>query len=359
MKRNTLIIIIVAVVIVAVAGVAVLLMGSPGKGTTQYATFQLDWVPGGAHLPYFVAAKMFWPQMGLDINIIRGTGSADTMAKVGTGAVEFGAATMDAIISGRSASVLPVKAIGSAILKCDTGYLWVKGRDAGRGIVNKDSLSTFSGKVLLQPVYGTSVKLLPVFEKAIGIPDGSIIVQNTDPGAVIPGLIKGDGDLGAPSIGQQAVYQAAFSKESLEADWLWVKDYGIDLMGDSLLTSDRIIHDNPDMVRKFVEGIQQGFVWALSHEAEAAQIIDEYIPGLAGQDASTIANFDERYKETIDKTVMSQHGAYYMPDSLVQSTVTNVYTMYNIGTDFQMINWADVFTNQFINPSYYPATYPW
>lgn len=355
MKKNILIVIIIVVVaIVAVGAAAVLMMGSPAKTTTQYATFQQNWLPDGSLLPFYVAEDRFWPQLGLDINIVRGSGSQDTANKVGSGVVEFGYADFLFGVTARTTGLLPIKAIGSVCVKDGNGFLWVKGRDAGRGVIDKNNLSTFQGKILGVPVLSSGALMAPIFAKANGLPADAIKVVNTDSGAVMPSLIRGDSDMGNPSIGQETVYLAAFSQAGLTADWIWLKDYGINLMGRTIWTNERVLHDNPDMVRKFILGIQEAFVWTIANEAEAAKIIGKYVPGLIGQDNVIITTF-EGTRPLWDETYMSQHGAYYMPDNVIQSAVSTSYILGNIAAGFQLTNWADIYTNQFVDPTIKPT----
>ena len=68
---------------------------TPAK--TTKVRFRLDWKPGAQHLPfYFGKEKGIYAQEGIDIEIISGSGSADSVKTLGTRAVEM--ALVDALV---------------------------------------------------------------------------------------------------------------------------------------------------------------------------------------------------------------------------------------------------------------------
>jgi NitT/TauT family transport system substrate-binding protein len=64
---------------------------------------RLDFIIGGKHAPWFVAAeKGFYSKRGLSVNIQPGTGSADTVRAVGAGIADVGFADITTAIVARS-----------------------------------------------------------------------------------------------------------------------------------------------------------------------------------------------------------------------------------------------------------------
>src|SRR4051795_13440142 len=73
------------------------------KGGEKAATVRLDFILGGKHAPWFVAAeKGFYAQRGLAVTIQPGTGSADTVRAIGAGIADFGFADLTTAIVARS-----------------------------------------------------------------------------------------------------------------------------------------------------------------------------------------------------------------------------------------------------------------
>ena len=72
-------------------------------------TFLLDFTPYGKHAPFFAALdKGFWKDAGFDVTMIKGEGSATTIASYGAGTVDFAFADTPALILARSSVVSPV-----------------------------------------------------------------------------------------------------------------------------------------------------------------------------------------------------------------------------------------------------------
>ncbi len=63
----------------------------------------LDFVPHGGHTPFFVAVeKGFYDRANLDVTAQRGSGSTETVARVGAGAADVGFAGAAAVVPGRA-----------------------------------------------------------------------------------------------------------------------------------------------------------------------------------------------------------------------------------------------------------------
>jgi len=53
---------------------------------------------------------------------------------------------------------------------------------------------------------------------------------------------------------------------------LYYADYGVDTYGVGLLTSERMIREKPEMVRRFVEASMRGYAWAFENPEEAIRL---------------------------------------------------------------------------------------
>lgn len=193
MVAKKYLVILAVVIVVAVAGGIILLSGamSPQSSSKEYVTLQLDWLPGGHHIPLYAAKEMYWPGLGLDVNIIRGAGSADTVAKVGSGIADFGLAGFDIGLNARASDLLPLVVIFGPEQNLDTGLGWIQGRDAGRGVVDVNDLTTLAGKIYEAPLYGTVAQQLPYFLTLFDLPRDAVTMVNCDEGAIMAALISG------------------------------------------------------------------------------------------------------------------------------------------------------------------------
>jgi NitT/TauT family transport system substrate-binding protein len=76
------------------------------------ATLRLNYVPNAEHAPYYLGLKKgFYKEQGVDLQILPGTGSNDTVRLVGAGNDMFGVAVADAVVTGRGRGA-PVVSLG-------------------------------------------------------------------------------------------------------------------------------------------------------------------------------------------------------------------------------------------------------
>ena len=69
------------------------------------------------------------------------------------------------------------------------------------------------------------------------------------------------------------IFQKRAAEAGLTIDWIEYADFNFDIYGNGLVTSDRMIADNPDLVRRFVEAAFRGYDYVVEHTEEAAAII--------------------------------------------------------------------------------------
>ncbi|MGQ0655505.1 MAG: ABC transporter substrate-binding protein [Betaproteobacteria bacterium] len=87
------------------------LMFTTAAHAQQKLQLRLDWKPGGQHTPFYYAKdKGYYAQEGIDLGIIPGSGSSDSVKQLGTRSVDV--AIVDALVLVQAAEQrVPVKAI--------------------------------------------------------------------------------------------------------------------------------------------------------------------------------------------------------------------------------------------------------
>src|SRR5438046_10564406 len=92
-------------------------LGPTGLGTAQTKplrayTLILDFVPTGEYVPHYTALEKGWYRdEGLDVKIVLGQGSADTVMRNAAGQCEVGISDVSALIAARANTDVKVKAI--------------------------------------------------------------------------------------------------------------------------------------------------------------------------------------------------------------------------------------------------------
>ena len=74
---------------------------------------RLDWKGGAQHAPFYLGQQRgFYKQEGIDLEVISGSGSSDTIKQVGSKAVEFGLVDALVLVQGAQQRV-PAKSIAA------------------------------------------------------------------------------------------------------------------------------------------------------------------------------------------------------------------------------------------------------
>src|SRR6059036_2360357 len=103
-RRLLTLVVVLATLALPVAGVA-------QKPLKPY-TLILDFVPTGEYVPHYTALEKGWYRdEGLDVKIVRGQGSADTVKRIAAGQGEVGISDISALIAARANTDVKVKAI--------------------------------------------------------------------------------------------------------------------------------------------------------------------------------------------------------------------------------------------------------
>jgi NitT/TauT family transport system substrate-binding protein len=240
--------------------------------------FQTDWVPSGEHAMYYGGwSKGIFEKHGIDVTITRGYGSGDTVAKLASGGFDFGVAGISSVMAGRARAGVPVKAI-SAIYTHSPHSLFV---------LESSGIEDFSGlegkRIGITP--GNSHRLyFPKVAERAGTDPSQIVWVNTDGAAMAPLLIQKRIDA-APFFSIHHYYQNKAANEAGESiKVLPFEEVGFAIYATSIVTSEDMIEENPDLVRRFLDAIHESFEWARDNPEEACTLHVERVPEVAFDD---------------------------------------------------------------------------
>ena len=208
--------------------------------------FRLNWVISGNHAPYFLAKQEgYWSDCGLDVSLAAGQGSGDTAQLVANGSQEFGLTDAVSIAAGRVKG-LPVTSLG-VIYQSNPSSI-VSYKDAGI-----TQLSDVEGKTWGAVPGGSPYLLLQALFELNNITD---VREVSVPAPGIAQLKAGQVDF-ITFFGNEAANIDSNPAGNLNV--IPFKDYGQDIYGLAIASSDDYIASHPDQVRCFVEGVRKGF----------------------------------------------------------------------------------------------------
>jgi len=246
-------------VLVATLAVAALLPepgGAQPKPLRPY-TLILDFVPTGEYVPHYTALeKGFYRDEGLDVKILRGQGSGDTVKRIAAGQGDVGIADISALIAARANTDVKVKAIA----------LWYRRPPHGIFVRSDSPIKTskeLEGKKLAISPGNSHQILWPVFEKLSGLKPNSVTWVSMDAASMPPALIRGATDAVPFFVVHEARIRKIARQQNADIRVLaaWA-DLGFDVASTSLVAREDSIAKEPEALKAFLRATLKGADYA-------------------------------------------------------------------------------------------------
>ncbi len=288
------------------------------------------------HAPFFAAvAEGFFDEEGLDVSLMPGSGSNNTVTSVETGRVfagfaDFGVTVMN---QGRGAQVRQVN-----LLQARSSYAAVA--DKASGIESWDDLK---GKTVATEGAGAMVSMWPYALNQWGYSEGDINVVHASSESKIPGLLAHQWDANLALAVSDAPALAALGLEPVVLNWA---DIGISLYGNGMVVSNETIENEPEKVERFNRALQKGYLWACENPE---QTYKDFNAEVQGYEESTILLALEEQCALNWQSDTTKDPFGTMTDEGVQEMI-DVAQEY-LGMDPSVTITPDqVYTNEFITP---------
>jgi NitT/TauT family transport system substrate-binding protein len=258
---------------------AMLAVFSHAAQAADEVSFAFDWIYNGTHAGYFVAdAKGYYRDAGIKATLSRGAGSGDTVKRVGAGQAMFGVADTSVVISARGNDDIPVRIVAMAYGKSPLGVIYLQ----ESGIKSPRDLQ---GKTIARTASGSSVTMFPGFLAANSV-DRATIKEVVADANLLPSMLlsrRVDAVLGQTvNIGR---YRKQAEKQGLTPLGMNYADFGLQAYGNSIITHQRTIETNADLVRRFVEASMKGMAYAVANPQEAVATLKKAVPELDAEAA--------------------------------------------------------------------------
>lgn len=278
---------------------------SPAFAADKVAV-QLDWVVRGNHAMFFVGKeKGFFEKNGIDLTEIRkGSGSPDAMRFVGNGNADFGFGDLPTLAVARSQDV-PVVALSAVNQESPLAMISLA------KTVKLDKPTDLKGLTIGIHPAGSTYIFFHAFLDANGMTEKDMTLNSVSPpyesylllgrvqaivgylDAEVPELEAKAGGPGSLSIMQGA-------------------KYGWNAYGSGLFTSEKMIKEKPDLVRRFVKAYTEAFDYVVAHPDEAAEITAKAAPGYGDKKDVLLAQINADIKSTFTSAATKEHGLGWM-----------------------------------------------
>ena len=241
-------------------------------GTAQAAdhvVLQLDWIATGNHQPPFAGLKEgYFAAEGIDLEIRRGTGAADSLTKVATGAAQFGYTDIANLMASPGAGV-------KAIMSVD--------RDVPHAILTRTdtgikSFADLPGHSIGTAPTASSNLYFPLVLDDAGVDRSKISIVNVDPSALGPMLLT-------KRIDGAIMWTTNIPRLKPEADkaGITIVPLPFDIVDDSMYGSvviakeDTLARDG-DLTRRFLRAMRKSFLYTRDHPDQTAAYVKSLNP---------------------------------------------------------------------------------
>ena len=259
---------ITILLVVTIATIFVVSRQREQTGKLSDVDLVLNWLANGSHAAYFVAKEReYYKAEGLQVNILEGSGSGTTVKVVGSGTHMFGIASGESVAIGRSVGI-PVVALAVFYQRSPVCLFSLEKADVQRpeDLVGKRMGVKFGSSTY--PMYKAMLK-------KYGIGDSEI--REVSIGKGVEPLLAGDVDAMNGHIDNEPIQVGAqgYPVNVISYDSLGIKAYGI-----ALITSDKYVSEEPELVSGFLRATLKGWDYVIDHPREAASSVVRSKPSL-------------------------------------------------------------------------------
>jgi NitT/TauT family transport system substrate-binding protein len=308
---------------VAVVAVAVIVAG-PGAAQPKLRpfTFILDFLPYGEYTPYFTALDKGWyREEGLDVKILRGAGSGDTVKRIAVGQGDAGSADFSALTAAKANEDIKVRAI-AAYFRRPPHSIFVR---EGTGI---NAPKDLEGKTLSITPGNSHGIMFPLLAKLAGFRADSVKWVTMDGAAMGPALITGRVD-GAPFFANhEARLQKQAKAQGITLKRISYADAGFDMYSLVIFAREDQIAKDAEPLKAFLRATVRGMkhAFAKEHLEEGAKALLKSNPEVDFDAALGAASVASRYAFTEEVTAGKVGVGQFEPARVDRSR--DVYTEY-------------------------------
>lgn len=231
-------------------------------------TFRLNYIADGLHSPFYYAyEKGYYEDEGLNVEIGEGTGAGTTAKLVGTGDADIGFTDAASVASARSEGI-PVKIV--CPIYAVNAYAAISSADAGI-----ESAKDLEGKRVGITTGDGPSNLLNAVIAANSLDESKIEFITMDGNSKETSLMNGDVDVILAGADSDAV---ALENKGYDVNVLRYSECGAATVGLSLVASDEMIEENPEVIEKFIAATLKGWDECRTNGEEAVDIFMDYYP---------------------------------------------------------------------------------
>jgi NitT/TauT family transport system substrate-binding protein len=249
--------------------------GSSGEKGLKKVDFQLNFTAGGFNAGFALAKQNgYFSDEGLDVNIIKGNGSATTAQLVASGRAKL--AYADAV------PVMQLIGKGAPMKVVSTFYQANPNTVTSLKKENITSIEDLKGHSIGIPQGSSQAPLLPILYKANGLSESDVDSVNLPITSMVPSLLQGKVDA---ILGSLDFYGIQLEKRGVETNDLLFADNGVGTVSTSVIARDDYLKSDPETVRKFIAASAKGWDEAIKDPDAAIAALKKTFPDVKTEQA--------------------------------------------------------------------------
>ena len=280
---------------------------------------------------YYTVAeqKGFYRDEGLEINFLTVRGGMDVVKQVGVGHTLIGHGIPGNAIIIRSQGV-PVKIV--ALFGGHGLFFLISPKETGI-----TDISHIKGRTVavMSFVDGTYYDLLAAMASA-GLKKEDANIQAFGPGGTPKSLIAGK----AEAMSGVIEWGVEVEEAGKELNWIPLEKYA-PVMGQALMTSDKVVQENPELIRRFLRATLRGFKFLMENPEEVARMYAQTYPIWKGKEKSLTTIFT-RYVQWV------YSGQRLLGEIPEERLVGQLDYYYNFGIIRSKFPIKELYTNDFV-----------
>jgi len=319
MKKTILILIVIIILIIVVA---ISFYNKQQKAELDKVYVRLKWIYQAQFAGFFTAEqKGFYREQGIDVILTPGGAESPSIQMVAGGGEQFGITGMSQLMEARAKDV-PVVAL--AVIYRKNPLIWFS--------VNEDvnSAEDLVGRKVGVTIGSNSDILFKAMLKKAGID-----IEKVE-------RVPVTYDISPVLTGQVDAYEGYIINQPITAREKGFKtyiinpaDYGINFYADTLFTTEKIIKENPDLVKRFVKATIEGWEYTYSHPDEAVNYTLMYSDQLTREHETAMMQAslellkpDDKPIGTIDRQVLEEMHDLLISNNILENPLNldNLYT---------------------------------
>lgn len=256
----------------AALALSVLAVGATGAFAQSPVRLVLDYAIQGQQSPLVLAAEGdYFKRAGVDVRVDRGYGSADSIAKVASGAYDVAFADVGALIIFNTKQNAP-KLI-DVFQVYDSAPMVIL--SLKKSEINKPT--DLAGKTIASPPGASSRVMFPTFAAVNKIDTSNIKWLDVTPQLRETMLKQGQADATTALITDVAGLKHLNIAEN-EISIMRYSDFGMNLYGHAIITTPEYAAQHPDTIKKIVKGIAEALQASIANPAVAIAAIKKRDP---------------------------------------------------------------------------------